>query len=211
MSDLEISSSPESYPPRCYTPIDELGDDAMCDNYIVYDEHSIPVKLTIDEAIKIIIDHKNHMYLTYRNMWNVRHHPLVTYLLRNDPELFKELNIIIDKMDPNPCDEFIKENEKKEQEEKLQKQQEFALEVALSKRRKEQMGERFNELLELEYKSNTLRTDSSYNITDIYSSLVVSGDGIKLLPPQDINEKLLEFNKSKSRYEELKKEYDSIV
>ena len=29
MSVPEISSSHESYPHRCYTPIDDLGDDAM--------------------------------------------------------------------------------------------------------------------------------------------------------------------------------------
>jgi hypothetical protein len=178
--------------PRAYTLPDDLGEDAMCDNYILYDEDSVPVKVTIDDAIKIIIDHRNYMYLARKNVWNVRHHPLVTYLLRHDPELFKEINTIIDKMDPNPCEEFIKENEKKDQQDKLRKQQEFAAEVALSKRRIEQMGERFNELLVLESKANALRT------------------GV-ILPPQDINEKISEVNKSKSRLEELKKEYDSIV
>jgi hypothetical protein len=192
--------------PRAYTLPDDLGEDAMCDNYILYDEHSVPVKVTIDDAIKIIIAHKNHMYLTRRNVWNVRHHPLVTYLSRHNAELLKELNNTIDSMDPNPCEEFIKENEKKER-----NQQELALEVALSKRRREQMGERYNEYVNLEYKYNSLRSDFSCNITDIYSRLVVSSDGMKLQPPQNANEKQLEFEKLRPRFEELKREYDSIT
>jgi len=112
---IETTETNETNPRRAYTPIDELGDDAMCDNYILYDESSVPEKVTIDEAIEIMIKHKNHMYLTSKNRWCVHHNRFITYLLRHNKELFDELNNMIDSMNPNPCKEFIKKHEKEEQ------------------------------------------------------------------------------------------------
>jgi hypothetical protein len=118
MTDLLISipiETNDTNPRRAYTPIDELGDDAMCDNYILYDESSISVKVTMDEAIEKMIHHKNHMYLTSKNLWCIHAEPFIRYLLSHNKELFDELNNIIDSMNPNPCKEFIKKHEKEEQ------------------------------------------------------------------------------------------------
>jgi len=120
MTDLQISipvetnETNETNTRRAYTPIEELGDDAMCDNYILYDESSIPVKVTLDEAIKKMIHYKNHMYLTFKKLWCIHTDPFIKYLQCHNKELFDELNKFIDSMDPNPCEEFIKKHEKEE-------------------------------------------------------------------------------------------------
>jgi hypothetical protein len=119
MTDLSISIPVETNdvgtnPRRAYTPIDDLGDDAMCDNYILYDESSVPEKVTIDQAIEKMIHHKNNMYLTSKNMWCIHADPFIRYIHRHNKELFEELNKFIDSMNPNPCKEFIKKHEKEE-------------------------------------------------------------------------------------------------
>jgi hypothetical protein len=77
MAELKISIPYESTkdniseikPCGSYTPIDDLGEDAMCDNYILYNHpNAIPVKVTIDEAIQIIIESTCHRYKSIKNM-----------------------------------------------------------------------------------------------------------------------------------------------
>jgi hypothetical protein len=77
------------------------------------------VKVTIDEAIEKMIHHKNHMYLTSKNLWCIHVDTFIKYLLSRNKELFDELNNIVDSMNPNPCKEFIKKHEKEEKEKKL--------------------------------------------------------------------------------------------
>jgi hypothetical protein len=112
---IEKNETNETNPRRAYTPIDDLGDDAMCDNYILYDETSIPEKVTIEQAIEKMIHHKNHMYLASKYIWCIHDNPFIRYLHRHNKKLFDELNNIIDSMNPNPCKEFIKKHEKEEQ------------------------------------------------------------------------------------------------
>jgi hypothetical protein len=111
---IETNETTETNPRRAYTPIEELGDDAMCDNYILYDESSIPEKVTIDQAIEKMIHYKNHMYLTSKYVWCIHTEPFIKYLHHHNKELFDDLDKFVDSMDPNPCKEFIKKHEKEE-------------------------------------------------------------------------------------------------
>jgi hypothetical protein len=110
----ESDETSETNPRRAYTPIDDLGDDAMCDNYILYDESSVPEKVTMDQAIEKMIHHKNHMYLTSKNLWCIHIGSFIKYLLNHNKELYDDLDKFVDSMDPNPCKEFIKKHEKEE-------------------------------------------------------------------------------------------------
>jgi len=238
MTDLKISIPSESNVYSCgpYTPIDELPVGAMCDNYIYYDNGNSKLeKVTIDEAIEIIIKHKNHMYLTRKNMWCIHMHSLVHYLSIHKPDLYQELENIIDTMDPNPCKEFIYNEEKPERE---KKQKEELRET----KRKETMGQKYNEYLEIKEIVHNIKTKIILLINDIINSeLSISNisntldkkysdkqykHGVNELKKQHESDLILkklelykeekeenerEYNKYKQRFDELCKEYESII
>jgi hypothetical protein len=201
MAELKISvplesiendmSKPELY--RSYTPIDELGDDALCDNYIFYDECSVPVKVTIDEAIQIIIKHNCHIKKSYINIWNHRYEPLYVYLSKHNPDLLEEINNEIGCMVPDPYEEFLINyytNELKEFDENPESHSIIKKHnLTIEKKRKEQMGEKYDEYFKLNIK--------------------IQSSDMHRYHKKDL---LIESNKIKNdpRYIELKEEYLSI-
>jgi hypothetical protein len=245
MAELTISIPPEPKTQGPYTPIDELNPEAMSEIYIEYEENKyigpniddyekVIVGKSVNDATQIIIDYINHRNESRFLGLNraVYIHPMISFLSKHNKLLLKELKSIVDSLNPNPCEEFMKNLKRKEQEKKEK-------EELREKKRKDIMGPEYQEYFILINSQRSIfnkisdirnliqMTESSINRKRymIKGSDKKQKHGVNVEKQENLikldYKKIEELSSQKSEFEkefnenepkriELKKEYDSI-